>query len=303
MGTPEFAVPSLEGLLDAGHEIAAVFTRQDKPKGRRMEMTPPPVKLCAHKRGVPVFQPATLKTGAAEDIRKLCPDAIVVVAYGRILPEAILAAPKYGCINLHASLLPHWRGAAPIQRSVINGDKESGVTTMFMAEGVDTGDIILQKKTEIGENETFGELHDKLMAMGPELLNKTLALLEQGKAPRIPQNDALATQAPMIEKSTAIINWELPAEQIHNLVRGLNPFPKAHTILRGKKLKILAALVDGKAFGLPGTVSAGTDGLWVACGDGKALRVLELQEEGRRAMSSELYLRGHRDLDGFRLGE
>lgn len=303
MGTPEFAVPSLEGLSDAGHEIAATFTRQDKPKGRGLEMTPPPVKLCAQKRGIRVFQPATLKTGAAEEIIKLAPDVIVVVAYGRILPEQILSAPKYGCINLHASLLPRWRGAAPIQRSVINGDKESGDTTMFMAKGIDTGDMILQRKTQIGENETFGELHDKLMTMGPELLNETLALLEQGKAPRIPQNGALATQAPMIDKSTAVINWTKPAEEIHNLVRGLSPFPKAQTKMRGKTLKILTTRVAGRALGLPGTLTAGPDGLFASCGAGTSLKILELQEEGRRAMIAEEYLRGHRDLDGVRLGE
>lgn len=296
MGTPEFAVPSLEKIISDGHEVTAVFTQPDKPKGRGYHLTPPPVKEAALNHGIKVYQPLTLKDDETMSIiSEIAPDCIVVVAYGRILPQSVLEIPKYGCINVHASLLPRYRGAAPIQWSVINGEEETGVTTMFMAKGLDTGDMILKGKTKIGENETFGELHDRLMEIGAETLSKTLALLKDGKAPREKQDDEQSNYASMIDKNIAKINWSNSAQSIHNLIRGLNPMPAAFTELNGKMLKIHESRLtvetsDAKA----GEVTnSGKDGIYVCCGDGKVLLITRVQAQGGKRMSAADFVRGH----------
>lgn len=245
MGTPEFAQASLQKLIGTGHNIVGVFTQPDKPKGRGYKLVAPPVKELALEHNIPVYQPEKMKDGTALSILKeLNPDLIAVVAYGRILPKDILELPKYGCINVHGSLLPKYRGAGPIQWSVIDGEPVTGVTTMYMGEGLDTGDMILKKETPIGENETYGELHDRLKEIGAEALVETIALIEQGKAPREKQDDSLSSYAPMLDKKIAKLDFNKPAQQLHNLIRGLSPWPVAHTTVGGKLLKVHRAVLS-----------------------------------------------------------
>lgn len=267
---------------------------------------PPPVKETAVRHGIPVYQPLTLKDEEIQSkIRELSPDCIVVVAYGRILPEAVLEMPKFGCINVHASLLPRYRGAAPIQWSVIDGEAQTGITTMYMAKGIDTGDMILKQETEIGENETYGELHDRLRVIGAETLSKTLKLLEQGKAPREKQNDAETNYASMINKEDAKIDWKKSAQQIHNLVRGMNPQPAAFTLLDGKIFKVFETRKTGETSELkPGTVTAsGREGIRICCGDGQILLITKVQAQGGKRMSAGDFLLGHDVKAGSALGE
>lgn len=304
MGTPDFAVEAFKRLVADGYEICGVFTQPDKPQGRKMRLTPPPVKVAAEEAGAPVFQPATLKDPAVQHtIFNLAPQVIVVVAYGQLLPEAVLRIPPLGCINLHASLLPLYRGAAPIQWSVINGEKETGVTTMHMAKGLDTGDMILKKTVPIEEDDTFGTLHDKLMRVGARLLSETLPLLESGNAPCEPQDDALSSYAPRITRETGVLDFTKPAEAVYNLVRGLNPVPGAHTVFHGKSLKIWQTRLAGRRNGADGEVFADGDTLEVRCGDGRCVQVLQVQAQGGKRMDAALYLRGHRPLAGDRMGE
>ncbi|HEX2937783.1 MAG TPA: methionyl-tRNA formyltransferase [Ruminiclostridium sp.] len=297
MGTPDFAAASLEKILEGGHDVAAVFTQPDRPKGRGYRLTPPPVKETALNHEIKVHQPLTLKDDeTVELIKNYKPECIVVVAYGLILPERVLEVPPLGCINVHASLLPKLRGAAPIQWSIINGEKETGVTTMYMAKGLDTGDMILKSRLDIGPDETFGELHDRLMKIGAETLLKTLTLLEQGKAPREKQDDVLSNYAPMIDKTNSMIDWSKSAQDIHNLVRGLNPFPAAYTLLGGEKFKIISSkLTSGAATDkVPGTVVSSDDsGFLIACGDGRALLVKDVQAQGGKRMTAAAYAHGH----------
>lgn len=296
MGTPDFAVATLDRIVKDGHEVAAVFTQPDRPKGRGYHLTPPPVKVMAQNYGIPVYQPDNFKDEATvQIIRDINPDCIVVVAYGRILPESVLNIPRLGCVNVHASLLPKLRGAAPIQWSIINGETETGITTMFMAKGLDTGDMILKAKCEIGPDETFGELHDKLMEIGAETLSKTLTLLEQGKAPREKQDDSLASYAPMIDKNSTLIDWNKSAQEIHNLVRGLNPSPSAHTLFNGAKFKIISSKLHNTTSNkTPGSVvSVSEEGFVIACGDGKTLLVKEVQAQGGKKMTAAAYANGH----------
>lgn len=292
MGTPDFAVPCLQALLDAGHEVCGVYTQPDKPKGRGYTLMPPPVKVLAQQERILVFQPKTLRTPeAAEQLRTLAPEAVVVVAYGKILPKEILAIPSKGCINVHASLLPAYRGAAPIQWSVLNGDAETGVTTMFMAEGLDTGDILLQEKTPIGREETSGELHDRLAPLGASLLVKTLKQLDEIKP--CPQGEATTPYASMLDKSMSPIDWTRPASKIHSQICGLNPWPAASTTYGGKLLKIYAAEVTDGSFDrsvCPGTI---LDDFTVACGEGTALCLTEVQLAGKKRMSASEFLCGH----------
>lgn len=297
MGTPVFAAKSLERILRDGHEVAAVFTRPDKPKGRGYRLVPPPVKDAALKYGIRVYQPKTLKCEeSANLIKDINPDCIVVVAYGMILPENILSIPKLGCINVHASLLPKLRGAAPIQWSVINGEKETGITTMYMEKGLDTGDMILKSKISIGQDETYGELNSRLMEQGAQTLSKTLSLIEKGKAPREKQDDALSSYAPMIDKDNSLIDWNKSALEIHNLVRGLNPSPCAYTLLSGEKFKVITARpVTADSCGkTPGTVvSADKNGIAVACGGGETLMLEKVQAQGGKRMDAAAYANGH----------
>ena len=291
MGTPDFAVPCLERLIEAGHEIAAVFSQPDKPRGRKMILTPPEVKACALKHGLTVYQPKSLRNDEAmELIKEIAPDCIVVAAYGKILPKAMLDLPKYGCINVHGSLLPKYRGSAPIQWSVINGEKETGVTIMQMAEGVDTGDMLYQKAIPIGIDDTAESMFEELSDLGGEMIVEALDLLEEGKLTPIKQDETLATHAPMLNKEIAVIDWNKSALEVHNLVRGLYSWPIAQTTLHGKKLKIYRTAV-GKGSGEAGTVIS-TSPLTIACGEG-AVVIEELQLEGKKRMDAKAFLIGH----------
>lgn len=292
MGTPDFAVPCLDALLKAGHEICGVFTQPDKPKGRGYTMTPPPVKELALEHGLLVFQPKTLKTEeAAAQIRALKPEVITVVAYGKILPKAVLEIPPMGCINVHGSLLPKYRGAAPIQWAVINGEKTSGVTTMYMGEGLDTGDMLLKRETEIDPDETSGGLFDRLSQMGAELLVETLVGLEKGTLQREKQDDAASSYAPMLTKELCRIDWTKPAAAVHNQVRGLSPWPVANTVYQGKLLKIHQTRLAPEVSGKPGEVKE-NGGFYICCGDG-AVELLTVQYEGSKRMPGKDFLRGH----------
>ena len=287
MGTPDFAVPCLERLIEAGHEIAAVFSQPDKPRGRKMILTPPEVKACALKHGLTVYQPKSLRNDEAmELIKEIAPDCIVVAAYGKILPKAMLDLPKYGCINVHGSLLPKYRGSAPIQWSVINGEKETGVTIMQMAEGVDTGDMLYQKAIPIGIDDTAESMFEKLSDLGGEMIVEALDLLEEGKLTPIKQDETLATHAPMLNKEIAVIDWNKSALEVHNLVRGLYSWPIAQTTLHGKKLKIYRTAV-GKGSGEAGTVISASP-LTIACGEG-AVVIEELQLEGKKRMDASSF--------------
>lgn len=292
MGTPEFAEASLQKLLETDHQIVGVFTQPDKPKGRGYKLVAPPVKELALAYNIPVFQPQKMRDGTAlEILQELQPDLIAVVAYGKILPKEILELPRYGCINVHGSLLPKYRGAGPIQWSVINGESVTGVTTMYMGEGLDTGDMILKKETPIGENETYGELHDRLKEIGAQALVETIELIEQGKAPREVQDDSLSSYAPMLDKQIARLDFTKDAQTLHNLIRGLSPWPVAHTTVDGKLLKVhRAVLADGK--GQPGEV-INSKKFIVACKEG-ALELLEVQLEGGKRMKGEDFLRGRK---------
>lgn len=292
MGTPDFAVPSLQALIDAGHDVCAVYTQPDKPQGRKQILTAPPVKTLALEHDIPVFQPNTLKNEDEQArLRELAPEVIIVVAYGKLLPKAVLDIPPHGCINVHGSLLPRWRGAAPIQWAVIAGDEMAGVTTMQMAEGLDTGDMLLTYETKVGEKETAGELFDRLAQSGAELLTQTLVKLDE-ITPR-PQDDAQSCYAHMLDKQMAVIDWSKSAHEIDCLIRGLNPWPIALTTLSGERLKVFAAeKANGR--GEPGTVleADSKKGLTVACGEG-ALKLTEIQLVGGKRMKVNDFLRGH----------
>lgn len=292
MGTPDFAVPSLQALIDAGHDVCAVYTQPDKPQGRKQILTAPPVKTLALEHDIPVFQPNTLKNEDEQArLRELAPEVIIVVAYGKLLPKAVLDIPPHGCINVHGSLLPRWRGAAPIQWAVIAGDEMAGVTTMQMAEGLDTGDMLLTYETKIGEKETAGELFDRLAQSGAELLTQTLVKLDE-ITPR-PQDDAQSCYAHMLDKQMAVIDWSKSAHEIDCLIRGLNPWPIALTTLSGERLKVFAA-EKAAGNGEPGTVLEADPkkGLTVACGEG-ALKLIEIQLVGGKRMKATDFLRGH----------
>ena len=292
MGTPDFAVPSLQALIDAGHDVCAVYTQPDKPQGRKQILTAPPVKTLALEHDIPVFQPNTLKNEDEQArLRELAPEVIIVVAYGKLLPKAVLDIPPHGCINVHGSLLPRWRGAAPIQWAVIAGDEMAGVTTMQMAEGLDTGDMLLTYETKVGEKETAGELFDRLAQSGAELLTQTLVKLDE-ITPR-PQDDAQSCYAHMLDKQMAVIDWSRSAHEIDCLIRGLNPWPIALTTLSGERLKVFAA-EKANGNGEPGTVLEADPkkGLTVACGEG-ALKLIEIQLVGGKRMKATDFLRGH----------
>lgn len=304
MGTPDFARGSLEAIYHDGHNIVGVVTNPDRPKGRGMKLLPSEVKEFALEKGLKIYQPSRIKKNEEliEEIRKLNPDVICVVAYGKLLPKKILNIPRYGCINVHASLLPKYRGAAPIQWAVLNGDKTTGVTTMYMDQGMDTGDIILKEEVEIGEDETTGELWDRLTKIGGELLVKTLQQIEKGTAPREKQGNDF-TIAPMLSKEMAKIDWgSRTAKEIKNLVRGLNPIMGAYTYLNGKKIKFWKVAVatneeitmENMNFLRNGTVlvSDSKDGLFIKTKDG-ILKVLEIQGENAKRMPIQDFLRGN----------
>lgn len=301
MGTPDFAVPCLESLIDAGHDIPAVFTQPDKPVGRKQVMTPPDVKVCALKHGLTVYQPNSMRDGSAmEIIKEIAPDAIIVAAYGKILPKEMLDFPRYGCINVHGSLLPKYRGAAPIQWSVINGDVETGVTIMQMNEGIDTGDILLKRAVPIGIDDTAESMFEKLAELGGKTLIEALEMLERGELHPEKQDESLACYAPMLDKSISLIDWNKTGNEVHNLVRGLYSWPVAYTVLNGKKLKILRTS-PGEKSGEAGQVIC-LDPLTVACSQG-SLIIHELQLEGKKRMDAKSFLIGHKLNIGDKIGE
>ena len=296
MGTPDFAAASLKKLLDERFEVVGVFTQPDKPKGRGMELQYSPVKEVALAAWLPVFQPEKMRDGAAfRQIETLNPDILVVVAYGRILPDDILALPKYGAVNVHGSLLPKYRGAAPIQAAVLNGDEVTGVTTMYLAHDMDAGDIIYTAETPVGEFETSGELFDRLMVMGAELLVRTLRAIEDGTAPRTPQDHSKASYVRMLDKSLCPIDWNRTPREIVKQICGLQPWPVATMELEGAVTRVFAAAYTAHHTALaPGKiVSAGKEGLEVACRNGETLLVTELQAPGKKRMKAADYLRGH----------
>lgn len=296
MGTPDFAAASLKKLIDEKYDIAAVFTQPDKPRDRGMKLSYSPVKELALENNIPVYQPTKLRDGTATElIKSLRPDILVVVAYGRILPDDMLEVPKYGAINVHASLLPKYRGAAPIQWAVLNGDKITGVTTMYLASEMDTGDIIYTAETEIGEFETSGELFDRLMVMGAELLDRTLRDIEAGTAPRTQQDHGKASYVKMLDKSLSPIEWAKTPREIIKQIYGLQPWPVATAELDGKVFKIYSAeYTQNKTVKAPGSVvSAGKKGIEIACHGGETLLITELQAAGKKRMKASDYLLGH----------
>ena len=295
MGTPEFAVEQLRRLVETGHEICGVFTQPDKPKNRGMKMTFSPVKEYALSQGLDVYQPTKMRDGSAlEIVEKLQPELTVVAAYGRILPEDILAVPPMGSINVHSSILPQYRGAAPINWAILDGCKETGVTIMHMAKELDAGDIICVKKTEILPDENAQELTHRLALLGADALEEAVAQLANGTAARTPQDHSAFTYAPMLSKELSPMDWTKPAQKLHDQVRGLIPWPCASTELGGKKVKIFRTKIGEKTNAGAGTIlTAGKQGLEIACGDGRSLWILEMQAEGGKRMMAADYLRGH----------
>ena len=292
MGTPDFAVPCLARLVEIS-DVVAVVTQPDRPKGRGQKLLPPPVKAFAQEHGIAVYQPVRVKAPDFVDVlRGLAPDLIVVVAFGQILSKEILSLPPLGCINVHASLLPRYRGAAPMQWAIVRGEKETGVTTMFMDEGLDTGDMLMRETLPITQAMTAAELHDAMMKLGADVLEKTLFSLSEGTLKRTPQDDALSTYAPLLDKEVGRIDWKKSAQEIHDLVRGLNSWPGAYTMLAGQKFKIgRTRLAEGTAE--PGEiVSVTKQGLLVGTGEAM-LEILELQAPSKKKMAAGDYVRGH----------
>ena len=300
MGTPEFAVPSLKKLIETGHEIRAVFTQPDRPIGRKQIITPPPVKVFAQERRIEVFQPARIKTPEAreqfEPIFKAV-DAGIVAAYGRILPQWMLDAPPYGCLNVHSSLLPKYRGAAPINRAIARGERETGVTIMQMDAGLDTGPMLMQRAIPIGDEETAAQLTPRLAELGAELLIETLTGLERGEIVPLPQDETAATLAPLLKREDGLVDWTMAAQEIFNRLRGFTPFPGCYTFFGGKRLEIVKAEVEAggvdSSLSPPGSVcEIAKDSFVVACGGGTRLRIIEVHPEGKRAMTARDFLNG-----------
>lgn len=303
MGTPEFACPTLRTLIDRGEQVVAVVTQPDRPKGRGQQTLPPPVKVVAEEHGIPVLQPVKVRLPESiEEIRALEPDLIVVIAFGQILPKALLDIPKYGCINVHASLLPRYRGAAPLNWCIINGEAETGVTTMMMDVGLDTGDMLLKRSTPIDPDEDTQSLHDRMSQLGAELLAETLDRLARGELVPEKQDDALTCYAPMMKKEDGLIDWSRDAQSIKNQVRGMTPWPGAYSFLGDKFLKVFR-VQTASGSGAPGEIlSCGREGLEVACGKG-SLVIAELQLEGKKRLPAGDFLAGYKLQPGGFLGK
>ena len=298
MGTPDFAVKPLEAIIESGENVMAVFTQPDKPKGRGFKLLPTPVKQSALSRNIPVYQPLSLKKGddaaeAEKIMRELAPDLIVVAAYGKILPKTILDLPKYGCINIHASLLPKYRGAAPIQRVILNGETETGVTAMQMAEGLDTGDMLMKISTPIGENETASELFERLSDLGAKLIVDTIKAVKSGSITPVKQDDSLSSYAEMIDKSMCFTDFSLTAAEVHNHIRGLSSSPCAVAYLNGKRIKIYHSELVKNVGGQPGEIVNVND-FTISCGDGNGVKLVEIQGEGGKRMKAADFLRGNK---------
>ena len=304
MGTPDFAVPCLDSLINSKHEVTAVITQPDKPKGRGKKVMPPPIKIKAQESQINILQPKKIRDESfVNQLKDMDIDCIVVVAYGQILPKDILNIPSKGCINVHASLLPKYRGAAPINWTIINGEEVTGVTTMYMDEGLDTGDMILKKEVEISNNMTAGELHDILSIKGAEVLMDTLELVELGKAPRIEQNELISSYASMLSKKTGLIDWSQSADSIYNLIRGLNPWPVAYTKYKDKKMKLWKAkILSENPSNKPGEIfKVNKDGIFVSTGK-DTLLIEEIQFPNSRRMTVAEYIRGNEIDKGLILG-
>ena len=302
MGTPDFALPTLRALCENGHDVVGAVTQPDKPKGRGHHLTPPPIKVYAMEQNIPVYQPLTLKGEEfAALLAELDPEMIVVVAYGKILPQNVLDYPKYGCVNVHGSLLPEYRGAAPMQRAIIDGKKVTGITTMLMAAGLDTGDMLLKAEAPIGENDNFEDIHDRLSECGADLLIKTVEGLEKGEIVPEAQDDSLSTYAAKIEKSDCLLDFSKDAAVLHNLIRGLSPIPLSFTHTPdGKMLKVVESRVadaDKTVKALPGTVLSVGDDIKVVCGKG-ILSFLTVVPEGKGRMAAADYVRGRKIAEG-----
>ncbi|MGL4797474.1 MAG: methionyl-tRNA formyltransferase [Paraclostridium sp.] len=295
MGTPESAVPCLQKIIDEGHEILAVVTQPDKPKGRGKKLAMPPVKELAIENNIKVYQPVKAREESFVNIlEELKPDLIVVVAFGQILPQSILDIPKYGCVNVHVSLLPKYRGAAPINWVIINGEEKTGVTTMYMDAGLDTGDIILKKEMKLTDEITAGELHDEMMFIGADALKETIDLIAKEEAPREKQNDEETSYAPIMNKTLGNIDWSKSAKDIHNLVRGVNPWPSAYTLYEGQTMKIWKTVVlNSVSEDVPGTIlSVSKDGIEVSTKDNNLL-IKEIQMSGKKRMLVSEYIKGN----------
>ena len=300
MGTPDFALESLKALCEAGENVVGVVTQPDKPKGRGYELTPPPVKVYALERGLPVYQPRTLRDDDfAVLLSEIDPDMIIVVAFGKILPKNVIDYPKYGCINVHGSLLPKYRGAAPMQRAIIDGEKVTGITTMYMDEGLDTGDMIMKREVPILPDDNFEDIHDKLAACGASLLLETVGAIRNGTATREKQDEALMTYAAKIEKADCLIDFSLSASRVHDLIRGISPIPLSFTHTPdGKLLKVIKSKVSELASdALPGTVISLDGGITVKCGEG-AVTLLTVLPEGKGRMSAADFIRGRKIAEG-----
>ncbi|MBO5090080.1 MAG: methionyl-tRNA formyltransferase [Clostridia bacterium] len=303
MGTPDYAVKTLEALIKSEHTVAAVFAQPDKPVGRKQILTPPPVKVCAESYNIPVYQPNSVRTGEAlEIINSINPDVIVVVAYGKILPKEILKAAKFGCVNGHASLLPKYRGASPIQWCIVQGETETGITTMLMDEGMDTGDILETVTVKIGDNETAEELFERLSSISADLMLSTLNKLEKGEiSPK--KQEGEATYAPIIKKEMALLDFNKSAKVLFDAVRGYYSWPCAYFFMDGKRIKVIKAAVGGKTDKTAGTVVGNSGVLSIACGDGYSLDILTLQAEGSKMMDAKQYLCGKQIPIGTVVGE
>lgn len=295
MGTPEFAVPCLQKIIDEGHAVVAVVTQPDKPKGRGKKLAMPPVKELALKYDIPVYQPLKAREESFVDtLKEMNPELIVVVAFGQILPKSILDIPKYGCVNVHASLLPRYRGAAPLNWVIINGEEKTGVTTMYMDEGLDTGDMILKSEIPLDDEITAGELHDKMMIDGAKVLKETIDLIEKGEAPREKQSNEDTCYSPIMNKSLGNIDWKKSAIDIHNLVRGINPWPSAYTTYEGQTMKIWKTkVIDKNSDKDPGTIiSVDKEGINVSTSEG-ILQIKEIQMAGKKRMEVPEYIKGN----------
>lgn len=306
MGTPDFAVPVLEQLFLDGYSVKAVVTQPDRPKGRKKILTPPPVKVCALAHQVPVLQPEKVRTEeAVAEILSYEPDLIVTCAYGQILPESLLKVPSLGCINVHASLLPEYRGGAPIHHAIIDGKTETGITIMYMVKALDAGDMLSQVKLPILPEDTVGTMHDRLSVAGAALLSETLPKLINGELTAIPQDPDKVTYAPTIQREDEVVDWSQPAEAIVNHIRGLNPFPVAFTTYFGQTVKLWKAIkVPGKETAVPGTIiKLEEDGIYVQSGSAEAVNILELQPAGKKRLTAKQYLLGSDMKEGDRFGE
>jgi methionyl-tRNA formyltransferase len=304
LGTPEFAVPALDRLVAAGHEVALVVTQPDRPKGRKQELTPSPVKIAALRHGLRVYQPERIRHAeAVEKLRELTPEAMVVVGYGQIIPQSVIDIAPLGIINAHASLLPELRGAAPIQWSIARGCCKTGVTTMRIDAGLDTGEILLRWETCIGADETAPELSKRMAEAGADLLVRTMAGLGAGSIQPELQDNARATWAPVLKKEDGRIDWSRPAQQVHNLIRGFQPWPGAYTSFRGQSLHLWRSRLVPRRWNLPPGALVHEQGVFAIGGDGAALELLELQLEGRKKMQAEIFANGHRLTSIDRLGE